>query len=193
MPYPYRVAARAPGLAKVGRPGLCCIVMVVGALAQGCSASRETGESSPFWKLWGDDKPAASARLPEREPWQQPAAFDADAPTGPVYRGGRDPVTGRAQAWPPAAAAPTPVAAAPLAPLPPAAPNRYESPSSPSPYARPAPAAPATAAGAVEVRTGDTLYRIATTHNVTVPSLMQANGLSSENIRVGQRIVIPGR
>lgn len=48
-------------------------------------------------------------------------------------------------------------------------------------------------AGTVDVRPGDTLYRIARAHNVSIAALMQANGLSSESIKVGQRLTIPAR
>lgn len=41
------------------------------------------------------------------------------------------------------------------------------------------------------VKTGDTLYRIATNHNRTVDEIMAANGLRSENIQVGQTLIIP--
>ena len=41
------------------------------------------------------------------------------------------------------------------------------------------------------VVSGDTLSRIASRHNTTVSALMQANSLTSSNIRLGQKLVIP--
>ena len=46
--------------------------------------------------------------------------------------------------------------------------------------------------GAYAVQRGDTLFSIATRHGTTVAALMQANGLGSYLIYVGQRLVIPG-
>lgn len=43
----------------------------------------------------------------------------------------------------------------------------------------------------VEVRSGDTLYALSRRHGVSVNDLMQANGLTSSNLRVGQRLVLP--
>ncbi len=49
------------------------------------------------------------------------------------------------------------------------------------------------AGGTYTVQPGDTLYRIAVRHGVTVSGLMQANHLSNANfIYSGQRLVIPG-
>ncbi|MGD9046774.1 MAG: LysM peptidoglycan-binding domain-containing protein [Anaerolineae bacterium] len=53
--------------------------------------------------------------------------------------------------------------------------------------------APATATGgAYTVRRGDTLWSIATRHGTTIAALRQANGLGSNVIYTGQRLVIPG-
>jgi N-acetylmuramoyl-L-alanine amidase len=41
------------------------------------------------------------------------------------------------------------------------------------------------------VRSGDSLYKIANAHGVTVASLKQANGLTTDNIFVGQVLTIP--
>ncbi len=50
----------------------------------------------------------------------------------------------------------------------------------------------AAAAGSIIVQPGQTLYSIARANGKTVRELMAANGLSSPEIRVGQRLVIPG-
>lgn len=173
-------------------------MLTLGTFVQGCSSSRSGEEGGGAWSPWGiGNRPAESsqAAAQPRDEWRQPRGFDADGPTSAprnTYRGGRDPVTGRAAQWPPAAPA---AESATVSQLPPAAPYAMAPP--PMPPA-PAPSAqgygtahPGTAS--VEVRTGDTLYRIARAHNVTVPQLMQANGLASESIRVGQRLTIPGR
>ncbi len=59
-----------------------------------------------------------------------------------------------------------------------------------SPAAAPAPAH--AASGSLVVRPGQTLFSIARANGKTVAELMAANGLSSPEIKVGQRIVIPG-
>lgn len=43
------------------------------------------------------------------------------------------------------------------------------------------------------VSSGDTLNRVAFKHGVTVSALQAANGLSNSNIRIGQRLRIPGK
>ncbi len=173
-------------------------------LVQGCSSSnRDGGGGGSSWKLWGNDsarnEQTAANKSAPHETSKQPSSFDNDGPpASPVYRGGRDPVTGRASnEWPPAS--PAPIQSATLAPLP-ASPPQYPIQSNPAPSYRPsAPYASAPGAiaaspgGVVEVKHGDTLYRIAKENNVTVPALMQANGLPNETIKLGQRLNIPAR
>ncbi len=51
---------------------------------------------------------------------------------------------------------------------------------------------PAAASGdAVEVQPGETLYSIAQRHGVAVAALKDANGLTSDSVRPGQRLVLP--
>ncbi len=182
-------------------------------LLQACSSSREQGDGGS-WKLWGDDSPKTASKSPSgasNPQWRQPSAFDNDGPpangAGPTYRGGRDPMTGRASDWPPAA--PPPVETTNLPPVPqysqPAPaynPPPYASSAAPPPraapfqpaagYAPPSPALARQTPGSIDVQQGDTLYRIARANNITVPALMQANGLTNESIRPGQRLMIPG-
>ena len=40
------------------------------------------------------------------------------------------------------------------------------------------------------VKKGDTLYKIATKHGLSVPQLKKMNGMKSDNIRVGQKLVV---
>lgn len=189
--------------AQSSRAGSALHVAVVGLciLTQGCSSTQSNSDTGGSSKLWGNDR-AASARPLDPPP---PAGYDADGPA-PTYRGGRDPVTQRAQQWPPASPhQPTAVDRAALTPLPAAAPSSAPPSSGPASqrtaYAPPPASYPAgapprgTAAGAssVEVKPGDTLYRIAKANNVSVPALMQANSLSAESIKVGQQLTIPGR
>lgn len=47
-------------------------------------------------------------------------------------------------------------------------------------------------ANMVTVASGDTLYQISRRTGASVNAIMQANGLASSSIRVGQRLVIPG-
>lgn len=61
-----------------------------------------------------------------------------------------------------------------------------------APQATAQPAPSATASRTVTVRAGDTLSRIAQREGTTVAALRTANRLSSDTIRVGQELVIPG-
>lgn len=67
----------------------------------------------------------------------------------------------------------------------------------PTPYTRyvqgKGPAAKLAASGGASyrVRTGDSLWRIARRHDVSVERLKAANGLRSSSLKVGQRLVIP--
>lgn len=57
-----------------------------------------------------------------------------------------------------------------------------------------APAAQYESAGSgdvIEVRPGDTLYALSRRHGVSVDDLMRANGLTSSNLRPGQRLALP--
>lgn len=188
-----RISAQISHRVIARRIGFGLAVIGIASFAQGCSSTSESGDGGS-WKLWGNDKPSA----PKSQ--QASTTFDADGPSpNNSYRGGRDPVSGQAQQqWPPAAA---PAERASMAPLPQqpaaapapapyrAAPAQHRTAAAPA-YAQ-APAA--AAASSVEVKTGDTLYRIAKAHNITVPALMQANSLSNESIKVGQRLDIPAR
>lgn len=209
-----RLAGRYSAHTPAGRMGIGLLLLGLTAVAQGCSSGRD-GDGGNSWSLSGNDSTRArqaDAPPPQRprEEWRQPANFEADAPGGypprGTYRGGRDPLTQRAEQWPPAAppgerasvatlppAAPPPVTTVAAAP----APQTYRTlpPQQPSavPPAAQIPYAPAASAGTVQVRAGDTLYRIAMAHKVTVQAIMQANGMTSETVKAGQRLVIPGR
>ncbi len=62
-----------------------------------------------------------------------------------------------------------------------------------APYEAAAPRQPAPARGgdSIEVQSGDTLFSIARRHGVSVAALKEANGLSSDAVQPGQRLVIP--
>lgn len=57
-----------------------------------------------------------------------------------------------------------------------------------APFRQPA---PETAGGAIDVQPGETLYSIARRHGVSVAAIKDANGLSSDAVRPGQRLVMP--
>jgi LysM repeat protein len=170
-------------------------IIALASLLSACSSSRSTNEA----RLGGDDPAPAASRQASQPAWQQPSRYDADGAPQPAYRGGRDPVSGRAQEWAPAAPhQPAPTQSAALPPLPPATPAHQQY--APPPYAAnppvntPPPTREAMASGnSIEVRHGDTLYRIARAYGVTVPAIMQANNLPNETIRPGQRLTIPPR
>jgi len=86
--------------------------------------------------------------------------------------------------------------AAPAAAYPITAPPRQTAPliwkASPQAAALPAAASvTAPAAREVVVAKGDTLYSLANKHNVSMSSLMDANHLTSPNLKVSQRLVLP--
>ena len=84
---------------------------------------------------------------------------------------------------------PVPPAAAP-APAYDPAPTRPVA--APRPQANTKRAAPGPGPGVVvEVAAGDTLYRIAQRHRVSMDALMKANNLSGPSIRVGQKLILP--
>ena len=56
------------------------------------------------------------------------------------------------------------------------------------------PADPAPASTTYTVVAGDTLSKISKMHNVSISSIVAANGISNPNmLRVGQQLIIPGR
>lgn len=188
------------------------------AMLSGCSSRVERFER-PSWGLNGQAtaqlpaavpyRPAADA-VPQRqyaERREAPPTTSALPPTSPspasaqqppptsnspyAYRGGRDPVTGRAEHREGAGASasdPTATGAG----------RTYYDPSSAT-VARPYLDAPRqdtgtrADAGSVEVQPGDTLSAIARRHNITIAALKTANGLSSDAIATGQRLSLPVR
>lgn len=64
-------------------------------------------------------------------------------------------------------------------------------PSTAGPHAPFRQPAPETAGGAIDVQPGETLYSIARRLGVSVAAIKDANGLSSDAVRPGQRLVMP--
>jgi murein DD-endopeptidase MepM/ murein hydrolase activator NlpD len=84
------------------------------------------------------------------------------------------------------------VAAVQPAPSAGAAPLKSATPAATAPVAAAAPAQVVAGSGpTVEVGQGDTLYKIARQHSVSVDALMKANNLQKPDIRPGQKLVIP--
>lgn len=152
----------------------------------GCSSSPDTRLGQPGGAP-AQQASQQTAQQGQPQAWRQPSQFDADGPPSGTYRGGRDPVTGKAQEWSPN----SPVETSAITPVP--------SPGRPQPVARyaPSPQPQATGSGIgilgkVKVRQGDTLESIAQAHGITVTALMQANKMTSRSrIKTGQQLVVP--
>lgn len=98
---------------------------------------------------------------------------------------------------------PLPDATPAAAPLPPVAPQataaaapRAKHPSLPAGTqvamaATPAPITDAGTGETIEVQPGDTLYRLSRKHQVSLDELMRVNGLSTPNLKPGQKLVLP--
>lgn len=113
--------------------------------------------SGPSWSL-ADKTPAS---LGGASATDQASAATAASPY--EYRGGRDPVTGRADGV-----------------------------QSPVPPIAPAAAQAAGAQGrSVVIRKGDTLHGLSLTHRVSVKALMAANNMKSTVIIPGKTLIIP--
>lgn len=188
MRYPGQCALRRASslLVPARLAALCAALMIAGCSGGGRFAG-------PSWNLTGGK---GAAPLPEQPIHRQPQAAGLPAPERqpPIYRGGRDPVSGRAPGWG------APQSGFETRPLPQASPQQNQmqqpavrqpdtrTPSSPSRGAQGAPAG-----HLVEVRPGQSLAMIAGEHRVSIASLMQANGLRDPYIIPGQQLVIPQR
>jgi N-acetylmuramoyl-L-alanine amidase len=147
-------------------------VMAAALLLSACGSASTAIPAGPNWSL--TDKPAAN----------EPKAFAAPNNVGAVaapaktvatspyeYRGGRDPVTGRA---------------ADAGGLPQAPPRASAGPASASRTATIG--QPRT----IEVQKGDTLHGLSLKHHVSVAALMSANGLTNTVIQPGRKLIVPG-
>jgi murein DD-endopeptidase MepM/ murein hydrolase activator NlpD len=79
-------------------------------------------------------------------------------------------------------AAPAPIGVAPAAPAVRSAAYSFDEAPQPRPPAK---------GETIEVRTGDTIYRLAKRHRLSASALMSANDLANGNIRPGQKLVLP--
>ncbi len=57
----------------------------------------------------------------------------------------------------------------------------------------PSPAAPVAAGNTYEVKSGDSLWKIAKNNNTTVAALKQANNLTKDSLKVGQKLAMPAK
>ncbi len=170
---------RSTGASRAAVKHCAASAVVLLTVLTGCSSQdARLGQA-------GGAPPQQATQQGQQQTWRQPSNFDADGPPTGTYRGGRDPVTGKAQEWSPN----SPVETSAIAPL--------ASPGRPQPVARNAPQPSATSSGIgilgkVKVRQGDTLESIAHAHGITVTALMQANRMTSRtSLKVGQQLVVP--
>jgi hypothetical protein len=176
----------SPTSVGLGRLTFTVALAVAGLTAAGCSnGSRFAG---PSWNLTGGKE---TLPVPSQPVYAPPVKPSAMAPREPqpavVYRGGRDPLTGRAPAW---RGSQQTVEQVPLrasgephsVPMP-----DPRAPAAQTPLARPA------RPGTVEVRPGQTLAIIASEHRVSIASLMTANQLRDPYVIPGQTLIVPPR
>ncbi len=176
------------------KPALCAVVLLSSAVA-GCSADITRFDSASF-NL--NDPPSATSATPvPSEPVRSNSDFDNPVTrthrAGPYGAGASTAgdgvqVAALPDATPPVGAqAPASVPNSP--PMPPAA---SRAPYRPANFAAAAPAPRALAKGeAIEVQQGDTLYALSRRHQVSLAELMSLNGLSSPNLKLGQKLHLP--
>jgi LysM domain len=178
------------------------VLLAAALVVAGCSNSGRF--AGPSWNLTGGKD---AVLLPPKQGLPpQPTSAAPDQPPPPVvYRGGRDPITGRAPQW----GGPQPgIERTQLAPLPepaqPAAspnlqPIQTRPPQAPhslpqqTPAARPKAAEVTPRGGTVEVRPGQSLASIAGEHRVSIASLMSTNSLRDPYVIPGQILKLPAR
>ena len=176
------------------KPAYCAVVLLSAALA-GCSADVTRFDSASF-NL--NDPPAESApAVRPSEPVRGGSDYDNPVTrthrSGP-YGAGASSVTGGGVE---VAALPDASPAAIPPPAPPAAPARMAATAPQRPLYRPVqPAAPATTGAIakgdmIEVQQGDTLYGLSRKHQVSLAELMGVNGLTSPNLKLGQKLYLP--
>lgn len=170
------------------RPALIGIGLGLSLALGGCSADFLRFDS-PVFNLNGDTSaPDQRAEAPLYD--QSPAVGEPNA--GRDY--GAAPVAGVARGAPPVApvakertAPPRFARAEPIVETP----NTTGTTGARSGY-EPVTTGALPAQGGVIVERGDTLYQISRRYGVTVSALRQANGLTGNTIRPGQRLVLPG-
>jgi hypothetical protein len=174
-----RITTPRPGTRFLGRRSA---LLAVASLALGaCSHNSMPG---PTWNLTGGkDRAPVPPRPIYAEPQRQ-AALPPPPPSQPptaTYRGGRDPITGRAPSFggTPPGMQPTP-APTPSLTQPRPLEQRSEAVSTQTGRAR-----------VVEVRPGQSLSMIATEQRVSIASLMAANNLRDAYLIPGQTLIIP--
>jgi LysM domain len=169
--------------------GCVSALLAVVSLALVLGACSHTTMPGPTWNLTGGKDRALLPPKPIYAEAPRQAALPPPPPTlQPVatYRGGRDPITGRAPSFGGAQPGLRPAPAQPPAMTQPR-PMDQKSQVEPVRVAR----APADRARTVEVRPGQTLSIIATEQRVSLASLMAANNLRDPYLIPGQMLTIP--
>lgn len=178
-----------------------CAAIAFAALTAGCSADVTRFDSASF-NLNDSSESADRAPVP-REPVYAQSDYNnpvsRSTPRGPYGAGASDV---EVASLPDGPSAPAPQGRSGgyteqswrQSPRGTAAPAPNYRAAAAQPY-RPAPSAGGAPTGSgrtIVVQPGDTLYRLSRTHGVALSELMQANGLSSPDLKPGQRLVLPG-
>jgi hypothetical protein len=158
------------------------VLGAIGILGLGLSGCSKPSVDGPTWSLTGSRAVAP------------PVPRDATPPM-PVYRGGRDPLTGHAN-----------VDATPLSPSVAQqsgaaamgqSSGAVNKPTGVTMAALPPPTSPVTKTPdgrlIVTVQPGETLTAIAATHRVSISGLMFTNNLRNPSVTPGQKLVLPPR
>jgi murein DD-endopeptidase MepM/ murein hydrolase activator NlpD len=192
---------------RVARSGYLSASIVLSVIAAGCSADV-TRLDGPSFGL-SDNSAAQAAPRPSESVGRRNAGGPMDNGSWPSSgpREGDTPASRSALPPPPSsnsaanaqaqkfASLPEPAAGSPAAvtrPYPAAAPAAAARPSAPVKTASLTPPRTATATGeTIEVVQGDSLFGLSKRHGVSMAALMEVNGLTSTNLKPGQKLVLP--
>ena len=171
-----------------------CAAIVFAAMAAGCSADVTRFDSANF-NL--NDPPEAVAQTAPPEPVQThsdyPSAVTHATPRGPYGAGASSvDVAALPEPAPSSSGVVRPYPENSWQKSPTGAPAEHTAPSYAAASTETHAAAASHGSGeTIEVKPGDTLYGLSKRHGVSLAELMSANGLTSPNLKPGQKLLLP--